>query len=174
MTRKITVVLVASLLCSITMFSACGSAGAVKPSVAVIPQNWYLSDEDEYGYFEEVDGTKWGMIEYTDADDSDFVQIYYGDVPTELKNRESDIDALTGRAVLESTTFDSDEMFSMTISGQPAGCIRGYDETYAVYDMEIVYVYESTCIDIYSEYDATAEDEAQVMSLINSITISQQ
>jgi hypothetical protein len=155
-----------------SLFSACAGVRVVKPSVTTIPQDWYLSYEDDYGVYEEVDGTKWGLIEYTDSYDNDFVQIYYGDVPGELKNRESDVDALTGRAMLESTAFDADETFTMTIAGRLAACVRGYDASIDVYDMETVFVYESTCIDIYSCYDATYEDEEQVMSIIESIVFN--
>ena len=112
------------------------------------------------------------MIWYTDESDDDFVQIYYGDEPEELKNRESDPDALTGRVILESATFDVDEMFTTTISGRLAACVKGYDDILDTYDMETVFVYESTCIDIYSCCDATYENEAQVMSLIKSITFN--
>jgi hypothetical protein len=173
MTYKMAVLAMAPLLLLTTIFHACDSASrVVKPSVTVIPQGWYLAGQDEYGYYEEIDGTKWGMVEYIDDSDGDFVQIYYGDVPKELKNRESDPDALKGRAVLESATFDVDEMFTITISGRLAACAKGYDDTWDTYDMETVFVYESTCIDIYSCCDATYEDEAQVMSLIESITFN--
>jgi len=37
--------------------------------------------------------------------------------------------------------------------------------------MEIVFVVDSTCIDIYTMFDATAEDETQAMSIINNINL---
>ncbi len=111
----------------------------------------------------------WGMIEYTDTEDADFVQIYYGDVPIELEGQETNSDALIGRAVVESM-FEPDETGVMIVSGQVAGYTKTYYSDMDWYEMEIVFVLDSTCIDIYTIYDATSEDEAQVMSIINSIS----
>jgi len=141
----------------------------VKPSAGYVPQGWYLSNEDPYGTYEEPDGTVWGMIEYTDTEDADFVQIYYGDVPIELEGQETNSDALIGRAVVESM-FEPDETGVMIVSGQVAGYTKTYYSDMDWYEMEIVFVLDSTCIDIYTIYDATSEDEAQVMSIINSIS----
>jgi hypothetical protein len=151
---------------------ACGvDGGAVtKPSVGNIPQGWHRGIEDSYGTYEELDGTKWGLIEYTDTEDADFIQIFYGDVPSELQGMETDSDALIGRAALESI-FEPDETGTMIAAGQIAGYTKAYDPAMALYEMEIVFVVNSTCIDIYTIYDATSEDEAQVMSLINSISL---
>lgn len=63
---------------------ACSQPGITKPTVGNVPQGWGLSNEDPYGTYEELDGTVWGLIEYTDTEDGDLVQIYYGDVPSEL------------------------------------------------------------------------------------------
>lgn len=141
----------------------------VKPSAGYVPQGWYLSNEDPYGTYEELDGTVWGMIEYTDTEDDDFVQIYYGDVPSELEGQETNSDALIGRAILESV-FEPDETGVMITSGQVAGYTKTYYSDMDLYKMEIVFVLDSTCIDIYTIYDATLEDEAQVTSIIDSIS----
>ena len=145
--------------------------GVTKPTVSYVPQDWYLSNEDPYGTYRETDDTEWGLIEYTDDVDWDFAQIYYGDIPPELKGKENDGAALIARATLEATTFVPDETGTMTVSGQLAGYVKAYDASLAAYEMEIVFVKDSTCIDIYTMYDATSEDEAQVMSLINSINL---
>ena len=144
-----------------------GGSDIDKPSVAYVPQGWYLSDDSEYPAF--TGNGYWGLVEYTDEEDYDFVQIYYGDVPTELRGKETDGEALIGRAFYESTAFEPTESGTMMIGGWIAGYTRAYDATLDVYDMEIVFVNESTCIDIYTCYDATASDEAQVMSIIESI-----
>jgi hypothetical protein len=144
-------------------------SSVVKPSVGYVPQGWYLSDEDPYGTYEEPDGTVWGMIGYTDTEDADFVQIYYGDVPTELEGQETNSDALIGRAIVESL-FEPAETGVMTASGQVAGYTKTYESDMDWYQMEIVFVLDSTCIDIYTIYDATLEDEAQVTSIIDSIS----
>ena len=153
------------------VLSACApSLGQpVVPTVGYMPEDWYLSAEEAYPSLEAEDGTRWGLIEYMDQVDYDFVQIYYGDMPSELIGRENDSDALIARAIWESITFDPEETGTMVIGGRLAGYAKAYDPVYDVYDMEIVFVIDSTCIDIYAYYDATSEDEAQVVSLINSI-----
>ena len=148
---------------------ACLLSGA-KPAVGDIPQGWYLSNEEPYGTYKESDGTVWGLIEYSDSEGSNSVQIYYGDVPSELKEHQTDRDALIARAELESK-FEPDETGTMIVSGQIAGYTKMYDPDLDRYDMDIVFVLDSGCIDIWARYDATSEAEAQVMSIIDSISI---
>ena len=141
--------------------------GVEKPSVGTVPEGWYLSDEAPYP---EYGGNgNWGLIEYTDEYDSDFVQIWYGDLPSELEGKEEDRDALIGRAIYESAAFEPTDTGTMTIGDWLAGYAKAYDADYDVYDMEIVFVNGATCVDIYVCYDATSEDEEQAMSLIRSI-----
>ena len=147
------------------------SIQVIKPTVGNIPQGWYLSDEAPYGTYEDPDGTEWGFIEYTDTEDNDFVQIYYGDVPSELKGRETDSDALISKAVEWSTMFEPDETGTMVVAGQTAGYTKMYESAGEFNKMKIVFIIGSTCIDIFTYLDATTEDEAQAMSTINSISI---
>ena len=147
------------------------SSNVVTPTVGHVPQGWYCSAEDSYGTYVDSDGTKWGLIGYTDNTDDDFVQIYYGDVPPELKGRENDRDALIARAIVESATFEAYEVSEMIVAGQLAGCVEAYNSIYDVYEMEIVFVKGSTCVDIYACCDPTYEDSTQVMSLIDSINL---
>jgi hypothetical protein len=149
---------------------ACGGSGVIKPSVGNVPAGWTLSVEEPYGTFEELDGTRWGVIDYTDSGDGDFVQIYYGDVPSSLRGKETDEDALVARAVEEALTFEADETGTMYVSGWLAGYAKAYDSSLEVYEMEVVFVEGTTCIDIYAAYDAGSENELQVTSLINSIS----
>jgi len=58
----------------------------------------------------------------------------------------------------------------MIASDQIAGYTKRHDTDSDWYEMEIVFVLESACIDIYAIYDATPEAEAQAMSIINSIS----
>jgi hypothetical protein len=148
----------------------CGGSGVARPSVGNVPAGWSLSDEEPYGTFEELDGTRWGVIDYTDSWDGDFVQIYYGDVPSSLKGKETDGDALIARAVEEALTFEADETGTMYVSGWLAGYAKAYESSLEVYEMEVVFVEGKTCIDIYAAYDAGSENELQVTSLINSIS----
>lgn len=138
-----------------------------KPEVAFVPVNWYLSEDTDYPEYSNDEN--WGLVEYIDEDDGDFVQIWYGDLPEELQGKERDGDALIGRAIYESVTFEPTDTGTMNIGSWLAGYSRAYDEDLDVYDIEIVFVYESTCIDIYACFDATVEDEEQAMSLIRSI-----
>ena len=57
----------------------------------------------------------------------------------------------------------------MTAAGHLAGYARAYDAEYDIYELEIVFILGTSCIDIYAIYDANDADEAQVMLLINSI-----
>ena len=147
------------------------SIQVIKPTVGNIPQGWYLSDEAPYGTYEDPDGTEWGFIEYTDTEDNDYVLIYYGDVPSELKGRETDSDALISKAIEWSNMLEPDETGTMVVAGQTAGYIKMYESAGDWYEMGIVFIVGSTCIDIDTACDATTEDEAQAMSIINSISI---
>ena len=142
---------------------------AVKPSVGYIPQGWYLSDEDPWGTYERSSGMKLGLIGYTDTEDFDSVLIFYGDVPSSLKGWETDGDFLIARAIVEAI-FEPEETGTMTLSGRLAGYAKAYDQVSDLYQMAIVFGNGTTYIHIYSVYHATSEDEAQVLSLIGSIS----
>ena len=58
----------------------------------------------------------------------------------------------------------------MIASGQIAGYTKMYDPDSDRYKMDIVFVLESACIDIYTIFDATPEAEEQAMLIINSIS----
>jgi hypothetical protein len=162
----IAVVVIIGLLATV-LLGACGYSGVEEPSVAYVPEGWFLSDEVDYPEIG-ID-LHWGLVEYTDEEDYDFVQIFYGDIPDELEGKESDGDALIARAFYESATFEPTESGTMTIGSWIAGYTRAYDATHDFYNMEIVFIHEGTCIDIYTCFDATTEDEAQAMSIIESI-----
>lgn len=140
-----------------------------KPTVGHIPDGWYLSDYAPYGSYENNDGTKWGEIHYSDELYVNHALIYWGDIPWKLKGNETNKDNLIEQAILHSYTFEPTETGTMTIGGRLAGYTRAYDEENGLYEMDIVFVIGSTCINIYTFFDATAADEAQTMSLINSI-----
>jgi len=144
-----------------------------KPTINVVPENWSLEEDSPYGTYEDDSGdTQWGLIYYTDQTDEDLVLIYYGDVPSELKGHENDENALIERATLEASEFYGiDETGSMTIAGNIAGYVKGYDPETDTYDLDIVFVNHATCLDIYAAFHPTDDDEAEVMSLINSISM---
>ena len=147
------------------------SVHVIKPTVGTIPQGWYLSDEEPYGTYVDPDGTEWGEIEYTDTEDGDYILIYYGDVPSDLKGRETDSDALISKAIEWSIMSELDETGTVVAAGQTAGYTKKYGSAGEYNEMEIAFIVGSTCFDIYTEYYATTANEAQVMSIINSISI---
>jgi hypothetical protein len=140
-----------------------------KPSVGYVPEGWYRSIDDPYGNYAYPDGALWGLIEYTDTADDDFVMIFYGDVPSEIKGHETDGDALVEMAI-EWSVFEPDETGISIVSNQVAGYAKKYDAVEDRYKMEIVFVADSTCVDIYTTYEASPGDEAQTMSLVNSLS----
>ena len=149
---------------------SCLGSSAAKPTASDVPEGWSLSNEEPFGTYLESDGTQWGLVEYTNSDESNFVHIYYGNVPRELIDHETDPDYLTARAIVETKTFEPDETGNMIASGQIAGYTKRYDTDSDYYKMDIVFVLDSACIDIYTIFDATAEAEAQAMLIINSIS----
>ena len=149
---------------------SCLGSSSAKPTASDVPEGWSLSNEEPFGTYLESDGTQWGSVEYTNSDELNFVQIYYGNVPRELIDHETDPDYLTARVIVETKTFEPDETGNMIASGQIAGYTKRYDPNNDWYKMDIVFVLDSACIDIYTIFDATPEAEAQAMSIINSIS----
>lgn len=178
--RKATLLLLAVVMIMCPVMVSCGSSEngqstapasePVEPTVGYIPEGWSLSAQDPYGTYWEEDGTRWGLVEYTDESDWDSVAIFYGDVPPELKGNEIDGDALMSQAADYLAPIEPTELGTMTIGGHVAGYARAYDEEHGWCDTETVFVMDSTCIDICSRYGTTyAEDLIEVVSLINSI-----
>jgi len=142
----------------------------VEPAVAYIPEGWSLSAQHPYGTYWEEDGTRWGLVEYTDESDGDAVAIFYGDVPPELKENETDADTLMSKAAEYLGDIEATELGTITVGDHLAGYARAFDEEHGWCDAEIVFVMDSTCIDICTRYGTTyAEDETEVVSLISSI-----
>ena len=171
-TKGIIMVVAATLLLSGIVYGCGLPSGMVKPTVSYVPEDWYCSADEPYGTYEEFDGIKAGLIGYTDTVDGDFFMIFYGDVFPELEGKENDPDALIAKATREAGTFEPTENGTMTVAGEPAGWVKGYDPELDWHEMEIVFVKGSTCVDIYTLYESTSEDE--VMSLIASIYLPAQ
>jgi hypothetical protein len=149
-------------IASMVMFAGYVEANQViKPTVGYVPPQWYLSEDDRL----------LGLIKYTDEVDSDFVMVWYDDIPAVLKGKENDGDSLINRACNEATFDKIDETGTMTIADQLAGYAKDYDPEIDVYELEIVFVKGATYVGIYACYDATSKDESQAMSLIHSISV---
>jgi len=165
------VILVLAVIC----ISGCIGTGLASPIVSDVPNSWYISYELYYG---EVEGTyNWnaGMIEFTDSRDADFVQIYYEYAPEDgLSHNELESDALyLLEEVLDfcEIKLEPSETGIMNIAGTEAGYAKNFDPETNRYVIEIVMILGEVYLDIYSCYDATSEDENQVMSLIESISV---
>ncbi len=166
---KFKAVVVGLLLCALMVSGAMcqGSANIQKPKVGYVPADWYQSADDPYGTYVDV-GLKTGLVEYTDSWDGDFVQIFYGDVPSSLKGQEGDSNALIAQAVSESI-FSPDDTGPMTVAGRLAGYAETYDSTWDWWETEIVFVYGDTYVDIYTIYNASAAGIQDATDLIDSI-----
>jgi hypothetical protein len=170
--RTARLLLVAAFITVSSVLVCCGAPAStpVEPVVGYIPEGWSLSAQQPYGTYLEEDDTRWGLVEYTDESDWDFVEVFYGDIPPELKGHETDGDALMTEAADCLAPIEPTELSTMTIGDHLAGYARAYDEEHGWCDTEIVFVMDSTCIDICTRYGTTyPEDETQVVSLISSI-----
>ena len=170
---KTRAIVVGLMLCALMVSGAmCQSSTSPsgniqKPKVNYVPSGWYQSADDAYGtYYDE--GLQSGLVEYTDNQDGDFVQIFYGDVPSSLKGHEADSNALISRAVSESI-FSPDDTGTMLVAGRLAGYAETYDDYWEWWETEIVFVYGDTYVDIYTIYNATSQDIQDATNLIDSI-----
>jgi hypothetical protein len=162
---KTRAIVVGLLLCALMVSGAMcqSSANIQKPKVGYVPVDWYQSASDAY---DPIMG--YGLVEYTDSWDGDFVQIFYKPVPASLQGKEGDSNALIAQAVSEAI-FSPDDTGPMTVAGRLAGYAEAYDPTWNWWETEIVFVYGDTCVDIYTIYNASASDIQAATALIESI-----
>jgi hypothetical protein len=144
-----------------------GGGNIVKPKVGYVPTNWTLTADDSYGTYLDY-GLYSGLVEYTDSWDDDFVQIFYGDIPSSLVSNPSDSSALIDRATFEAI-FTPDDTGTMYVAGHLAGYAEAYDDYWDWWEVDIVFVHDSTYVDIYALYDNDDLDEEDVYDLISSI-----
>ena len=162
---KTRAIVVGLLLCALMVSGAmCQSSANIQtPKVSQVPSGWYQTANDAYdptiGY---------GLVEYTDNWDGDFVQIFYGPVPASLKGKEGDSNALIAQAVSEAI-FSPDDTGPMTVAGRLAGYAEAYDDYWEWWETEIVFVYGDTYVDIYTVYNSTVSDIQEATNLIESI-----
>ena len=163
---KIRAIVVGLLLCALMVTGAMCQSGTTniqKPKVGYVPAGWYLSTDEAYNPTE-----GFGLVEYTDNQDLDFVQIFYGPVPESLKGKENDSNALIAQAVYEAI-FSPDDTGPMTVAGRLAGYAETYDAYYNTWETEIAFVYDGTYVDIYTAYNASEWDIQQAIDIIESI-----
>jgi len=104
-----------------------------------------------------------GLIEY-EANNSDFVMIWYYEVPSYLK--EHDGNELISYAT-EMATFTPTEDGTTYINGHLAGYVMMYDSDYKFWRKKVVFVNGDTCIDVFAVY--TNNNSDKVNELIVSI-----
>ena len=154
--------IIITLMCFLLVLaSACGPT-ILKPSVGYLPEGWSLDDEEPYGEYT----SHLGVIKYTNAAGDSGVTIIYGNVPEWLKGRETDEEALIEAAIDEAFLFEPEETGIMMVGGQLAGYAKGV--FLGLPEIEIVFVEDTTYVNIFAGY-VTTEDEADAMSLIDSI-----
>lgn len=116
-----------------------------------------------------------GLIEYTDDVDYDFVMIRYERPPDivtfEMEEHPEGLANEAASIFERDLGYRPDEYGMMTVAGTPAGYAKGYDPDFDVYDLQIIMVKGIVYLDIYACYEPTSKDEAQVLSLIDSITV---
>ncbi len=151
------------------------AAETLAPPTASLPANWEKTDETAYpNEIGEHDPAGAGMIEFTDNDDYDVVRIYYekaqvsGYTATQLQTQAVNI----FETYDSSETLAVDENGTHDYAGVSAGFAKGYDSDDDTYTMELVLIKNGYFMNIHAYYDATTQDQNQVESLINSISVS--
>ena len=141
-----------------------------KPNVT-LPANWQLEDETAYPNApSEYDLEGGGMVEYMDQVDYDFVMIYYENAPS-ITFTDADWKGEAEYIFMrdhENLTYS--ESGVQTIAGVKAGFAKGYEAEYDTYALETAFIKDGIYYNAYAYYDANSVDEAQVMSLLNSIS----
>lgn len=150
-------------------FSPCPQPIVPEPSVNYVPPGWFVDDSALPCALVMDDGTTCGRIGYLEDSGLGYVYIWYGEIPESLQGRENDLDTLIAKAI-ERSDFDPQVTGALTVSGQPAGYVRGLDHARGSTNMTIVFVGDSTCIDISTGCDVTSENGAQVRAIIDSIS----
>lgn len=142
-----------------------------KPAVT-FPANWSLKTDNPYPTEDsEHDPAGAGLLECTDQNTYDLVMIYYEKAPS------TSYTASTLKAEAESIFLRDDneniiDSGSKQYAGVTAGYAKGYDSSVDVYLLELVFVKGSYYFNVYAYYDANAQAENKVTSLINSIDVS--
>ena len=139
---------------------------AVWVKVGNIPDNWYKTVDDPLGTWEGEFGES-GMIEYTDDGDGDVLQIFFERAPDTVTVPLGDLAASIMKRDLG---IVADEYGPTQVPGATAaGYAKAYDSDYGAYDLEVVMVMGIVFMDIYAFFDATPEDENEVIQILQSI-----
>ena len=113
------------------------------------------------------------MLTYEDGVDYDTVMIYYEKAPSYTLTPSALETKAASMYVTYLEGYPLDDTGTISIGGETAGFAVGYDSEYDTNRLEIAFVKNDVFLSIYAYYDATDEDEGQVLSLIDSISISE-
>ena len=167
--QKLIVVLLLATLIIVAAAPICAAASLSKPTVT-LPSNWEQVDETAYpGAQSEHDAQGAGLVKYEDQQNYDYVILYYENAPStnySSSQLKAETESIFNRDHTDYTFFDSGVM---TVAGVQAGYAKGYDSTYDVYLLEIVFVKGSYYINAFALYDANTQSSDKVTSLLNSI-----
>ena len=155
---------------------SCRGAGLQKPTVGYVPQGWPVLSDYIYttclGYEE-------GILIYGDGElqSPNSVEIHYRDMYEESGavggKPVTDVDSIiNGWAIynLQVDSIEPEESGTMIVGGQIAGYAKGYDPVGDNYVLVLRCFNEPMCLSLRALWEPTFEDEADVMSLINSIS----
>jgi hypothetical protein len=145
----------------------------VKPTVTLPNNNWILRSESTYPTEpSEHDPQGAGLIEYRNEVNYDFVMIYY----ERAVNGPMSDDSLKADAIHIFARDHEDTVMSesgiTTFANVNAGYAKGIESDYDIYTLELAFVKGADYFNVFAYYDANAQSESQVNTLINSIEVS--
>ena len=154
---------------------SCGGGGLPKPTVGYVPQGWSVLSDYTFTNclrYEE------GVLIYGDGElqSPNSVEIHYEDkydAPRAVGGvLVTDVDAIIDLAIynLEFDSIEVEESGKMLVSGRIAGYAKGYDPVGDNYALVLICFKGPTRLSLRALWEPTFEDEADVMSLIDSIS----
>jgi len=173
MKRELPIIGCALIYLIVAVIPTALSAETVSKPTVTLPANWHLEEETPYPQAPaEYDPQGAGMLMYQDEVDYDFVMVYYEKAPAyTLTEADLEIKAIELFLIVHNyTPYDTG---TMTVAKTQAGYAKGYDYDYDTYALELAFVKGNEFLNVYAFYDATSADEAEVMSLINSISVEE-
>lgn len=141
-----------------------------KPTVTLPSSDWQLTTDNAYPTdVSEHDPAGAGLLEYANQN-YDVVIIYYEKAPSTAytsASLQAEAESIFTRDHSEAINSSGAQQFA----GVNAGYAKGYDSSVPVYLLELVFVKGGYYFNVYAYYDANAQAESNVNSLINSIDV---
>jgi hypothetical protein len=137
-----------------------------------LPNGWHVREESAYpNEPAEHDPEGAGLVVYEDADNYDFVMVYY-----EKASSSSYTDAQLKAEAESIFSRDQDVAYSQSgvrdFGNTEAGWAKGLDSDGAVWNLEVVIMKDDYYFNAYAGYDATSQSETNVENVLSSITFS--